>query len=748
MELDSQQSLVLNYNSKNALNVIAGAGSGKTTTIIAKIIKMINEDNCYPNEFFITTFTRNASLELIKRLNQYLDINIINQMTIGTFHKIAFQTLNKYNINNQSKVQSFDRLLGEYLNLIKSSDYTDIHNYIFIDEYQDIDEMQYLIIKQLYYRTNNPNKLLVVIGDDQQNIYTFRGSNIKYILNFCLEFNGDILKLETNYRCFKAIVIVSNYLLKYNTDKIDKIFISSKTDQKRITLTLIEECYYKRNIEIANKIFNRLMQLKLKKIKLNQIAVLCRTKHILLILENILAINNISTTYLETIDDTKYYNENNENNRLVLTTIHGTKGLEFKHIIFVDYQPKENETIQEERRLYYVAITRAILSLEIIIINQPSIFLSEIFSECYDNNNIFENFNINFKLTNNVDVELIEEVNVISVTNYISHLNWINILKFNTIINFIDVKFSSNNVHQIIKKLLTNNFSKNQLITNYQYLVGIIVENFITYFICMENNLVLTDLFDAILCSNNNIINIKKNKHNYEKLILKFYNINNDHINLYDHYVINKEYYNNLNLIKNNIVSFEASESKYFKLFIDKVIKSFINLITLKNKKPNNELLNDIINYSINSCIIKERRYGLQTLKINKFIKLFDELFESKSIPFKNTTNIFNFNYKNIEIQKRISYINKKGLSIIGIIDIYLEYDNTFLVIDIKATKNKQPECNHLIQILIYSLIIMVNTNKQFNKVSIYSVLYGCVYDWNFNININEAIDFLDLISL
>ena len=108
--------------------------------------------------------------------------------------------------------------------------------------------------------------------------------------------------------------------------------------------------------------------------------------------------------------------------------------------------------------------------------------------------------------------------------------------------------------------------------------------------------------------------------------------------------------------------------------------------------------------------------------------------------------NIFNFNYKHIEIQKRISYINKKGLSIIGIVDIYLEHDNTFLVIDIKATKNKQPECSHLLQVLLYSLIIMVNTNKQFNKVSIYSVLYGCVYDWNFNININEAIDFLNLL--
>jgi len=78
--MDVQQLNVYNYDyniNLKSLCVIAGAGSGKTTTIINKIIKMINEENCNPNEFFITTFTRNAAKELIDRLNKKLDIFIV-----------------------------------------------------------------------------------------------------------------------------------------------------------------------------------------------------------------------------------------------------------------------------------------------------------------------------------------------------------------------------------------------------------------------------------------------------------------------------------------------------------------------------------------------------------------------------------------------------------------------------------------------------------------------------------------------
>ena len=72
------------------LCIIACAGSGKTRTIISKIIYMIKILNCDPAEFFVTTFTRNAANELRERLHEYLTDEEIDKITIGTFHSIAY----------------------------------------------------------------------------------------------------------------------------------------------------------------------------------------------------------------------------------------------------------------------------------------------------------------------------------------------------------------------------------------------------------------------------------------------------------------------------------------------------------------------------------------------------------------------------------------------------------------------------------------------------------------------------------
>jgi len=242
---NKQQNDIIDYdyiNNTNSLCVIAGAGSGKTTTIINKIAKLI-KSGCFYDEFFITTFTRNAASQLKDKLIDILDNDVeIDNMNIGTFHSLAYKYLCKYKKIGESIASNYDKLLIDYLNLIKKEEYKnkEVHNYIFIDEFQDIDDIQHEIIMNMFNTNyNNTRKLLIVIGDDQQNIYSFRGSNIKYILNF----PGNILKLETNYRCIPAIVDISNKILSYNKNKIDKIFISSKKINTKINLKILDNYY-------------------------------------------------------------------------------------------------------------------------------------------------------------------------------------------------------------------------------------------------------------------------------------------------------------------------------------------------------------------------------------------------------------------------------------------------------------------------------------------------------------------------
>ena len=102
--------------SKIALCIIACAGAGKTTTLIAKIIYMINVLYCEPCDFFITTFTINASNELRERLIEHLGNEIVEKMTIGTFHSIAYSKI----INNTNNIidDSIESYLHKYNDML------------------------------------------------------------------------------------------------------------------------------------------------------------------------------------------------------------------------------------------------------------------------------------------------------------------------------------------------------------------------------------------------------------------------------------------------------------------------------------------------------------------------------------------------------------------------------------------------------------------------------------------------------
>ena len=769
-----QQQLIINYdflniNYPNAVCIVAGAGSGKTTTIIEKIVQMI-KSGLKPNEFFITTFTRNASAQLKEKLSKFLLKDQIDQMCIGTFHSIAHHYLKKYDKTKSNVAQSFNKLLYDYLELTKTVEYqqNEYHNYIFIDEYQDIDPIQYQIIDNIYkFNQLIPNnKLLMVIGDDQQNIYTFRGSNINYILDFEKTYQGTILKLETNYRCFPAIVSVSNYLLSNAKEKIDKTFVPdpnlNKTKTKtKIRLKVISTSYEKKHqIEkyIAEKI-----ELINQKYDISTYAIISRTKYHLTILENILAKIGIPTTYLESLESNISYQNLQSNNdqqktkRLILTTIHGTKGLEYHNVVFLDFDHTQlpDADLEEERRLYYVAITRAKNNLLILIDNSPSHFLNEIFNGSNENRTLFDNFDLKWKkeipevLVNPSETDVQTDNSVIIVTHFLKNLNWINLIQLSSDgINFIDKSYHTTNINTKLKFLSKIN-SQNELITNYQYLIGLIVENYINYMMSLSNNKsdIFSNLLDNILIQSRNLNNILKNS-SYGDLLKKYYklDITND---LKKYCEENKDYLKSLLVSKTKykLVDFiiDKQRSLFEKNFIDKITKSYSNLVLKKHDRFCVELLNDIIIYSMNESILDNKRYSLQYLNINNFVLFFSDLNKTdRLIKILNQNILTDFAHTNILIQRKLSYTNPQTeQKIIGCADIIIENDDNFMVIDIKATINTIPDINYLLQIIIYSCIYTLETNKTSKQVGIYSALYGLIYIWEFNIKIDDASDFL-----
>ncbi|MFJ7677380.1 ATP-dependent helicase [Peribacillus sp. NPDC097198] len=122
-----------------------------------------------------------------------------------------------------SKYDFDDMLVGCYVFLKSHPDllfkYQQRFRYFLVDEFQDINKVQYELIKLLSAETKN----VCAVGDDDQAIYSFRGSDPKYILNFNHDFPGSqVVKLTENYRSSHEIVATANRMIKRNQHRMDK----------------------------------------------------------------------------------------------------------------------------------------------------------------------------------------------------------------------------------------------------------------------------------------------------------------------------------------------------------------------------------------------------------------------------------------------------------------------------------------------------------------------------------------------
>lgn len=234
--LDEYQESAIKNSSKKLL-IVAGPGSGKTTVLTRRIAYMISEKNILPENCLAITFTKKAAQEMRDRLRLLLNqkYDLIN---IHTFHSLCFSILkknaNKVSLNGDFKVISpqekslykekgislenkleFDDLIKYTLKLFNQNpdivkSYQDLFKYISVDEYQDIDENQYNLIKFLA----NKNSDLCAIGDPNQAIYGFRGGDSKFFNSFSIDYpNAQIINLKNNYRSTNTIVNASNQMI-------------------------------------------------------------------------------------------------------------------------------------------------------------------------------------------------------------------------------------------------------------------------------------------------------------------------------------------------------------------------------------------------------------------------------------------------------------------------------------------------------------------------------------------------------
>lgn len=154
-------------------------------------------------------------------------------------HRIVAQIWRRYKTLKQTqKALDFDDLLLETVELLENNKVArdwchETWKYITIDEYQDTNEVQYRIAKALAAA----NKNICVVGDSDQSIYSWRGANIKNILEFEKDYpEATTILLEENYRSTKTVIAVANEVINKNTYRTPKNLFTNNDEGEKISL--------------------------------------------------------------------------------------------------------------------------------------------------------------------------------------------------------------------------------------------------------------------------------------------------------------------------------------------------------------------------------------------------------------------------------------------------------------------------------------------------------------------------------
>ncbi len=157
----------------------------------------------------------------------------------GYTEEVVAQIWEKYEaILRKEKALDFDDLLGKTAELLSKypdvkKHYADVWKYVHVDEYQDTNKIQYKIVKLLAESHRN----LCVVGDADQNIYSWRGATIENILNFEKDYpEATVITLEKNYRSTKNILAAANNIIEKNTLRKKKTLFTDNDAGEKISL--------------------------------------------------------------------------------------------------------------------------------------------------------------------------------------------------------------------------------------------------------------------------------------------------------------------------------------------------------------------------------------------------------------------------------------------------------------------------------------------------------------------------------
>ena len=344
---DEQYRVVTSPPSENQ-RILASAGSGKTSTITARIAYLVQEYDIDPTKILLVSFSRSAAQEMIHRVHHL--IGPVN-MYAGTFHALAAQILRDrapHLLRDQPFIDELPYRLMKWLESDMGSKWAKRFRTIIVDEFQDINEIQWQILKGFYHVTDScnafdaykrPSTTMSIVGDDAQNIYTWRGSSVSFLLDFDKNLGHSVkdYQLCQNYRSTEAIVTIANSVMRFipTLPFKEKMVAYQKGGQKpHVHFFFRASDEYDWIVNSIEKLIKKAKQINDPHAKQTTFAVLSRYNSDLFKIEERLHKKGISYKLCTSYSPEEKTQKHTK--KVTLATIHASKGLEWDIVFFMN----------------------------------------------------------------------------------------------------------------------------------------------------------------------------------------------------------------------------------------------------------------------------------------------------------------------------------------------------------------------------------------------------------------------------
>lgn len=231
-ELSPTQLKIINDNETKHIVVAAGPGSGKTRVLVHKLASLLLMEDVKHEQLLMVTFSRAAATEFKKRLIKLIG-NAANYIEIKTFHSYCFDLLGKI-----GSLEKSDEILKKTIEKIKSGEVEASQitkTVLVIDEAQDMNIDEFTLINTLMEQ--NEEMRVIAVGDDDQNIYEFRGASSKYFERFIWESKAVKYELVENYRSKSNLVDFTNQFVRWIPHRLKETpIIAKQTDNGKIKI--------------------------------------------------------------------------------------------------------------------------------------------------------------------------------------------------------------------------------------------------------------------------------------------------------------------------------------------------------------------------------------------------------------------------------------------------------------------------------------------------------------------------------